>query len=108
MKTNSIAACLVLAAFLAPSLSHADSDSDRSHPGTFVKDSVITMKVKAKLADEKMKSLMHIQVDTDNRGAVVLSGKTRTQQDADRAVSIAKDTEGVTSVTSTILVRADE
>lgn len=108
MNSKSIATCLILAALVAPSLSYADSDADRSHPGAFVKDSIITVKVKAKLADEKMKSLVHIDVDTDNRGAVVLSGKTRTQQDADRAVSIARGTEGVTSVTSTIIVRADE
>jgi hyperosmotically inducible protein len=106
MKPHSIATCLMLAALLAPSLSFADSD--RSHPGAFVKDSVVTMKVKAKLADDSMKSLLHIDVDTDNSGAVVLSGRTRTQQDADRAVSIARNTEGVTSVTSNILVRADD
>ena len=108
MKPISIATCLILAAFLAPVVAFADSDADRSHPGTFVKDSIITTKVKAKLADEKMSSLMHIAVDTDNRGAVVLSGKARTQRDADRAVSIARSTDGVTSVTSTILVRADD
>jgi len=108
MKSHSIVASLILAALLAPAPSFADSDMDRSHPGAYVKDSVITMKVKAKLADEKMKSLVHISVDTDNRGAVVLGGKARSQQDIDRAVMIAKGTEGVTSVTSTILVRADD
>ena len=108
MKLLSITACLMLAVFVTPTVSFADSDADRSHPGAFVKDSMITAKVKAKLAEEKMKSLIHIEVDTDNRGAVVLSGKARTQQDAERAVAIAKGTEGVTSVTSTILVRADE
>ena len=109
MKTALATTCFVIGTLLAPVAAHAaDQDSDRTHPMTFVKDSVITTKVKAKLADEKMKSLLHIEVDTDNRGAVVLSGKTRTQQDADRAVMIAKGTEGVTSVTSTILVRADD
>jgi hyperosmotically inducible protein len=108
MRTRSIATYLILAAFLAPIAALADTDSDRSHPGTFVKDSVITTKVKAKLADEKMSSLMHIDVDTDNRGAVVLSGKAKTQREADRAVSIARGTDGVTSVTSTIVVRADD
>jgi len=39
---------------MAPVIGYtADSDTDRSHPKTFVKDSVITTKVKAKLAEEK-------------------------------------------------------
>jgi hyperosmotically inducible protein len=82
-----------------------DKDADRTHPMTFVKDSVITTKVKAKLAAEKMKSLVHIRVDTDSKGVVVLSGKVRTQKEADKAVSIAQGTEGVTSVTSNIVVK---
>jgi osmotically-inducible protein OsmY len=35
---------------------------------------------------------------------VVLSGKVRTQEEADKAVSIAQGTEGVTSVTSHLRV----
>jgi hyperosmotically inducible periplasmic protein len=102
-------ACLVLAAFLAPAAAYAaDSDSDRTHPLTFVKDSIITTKIKAKLADERMGSLAHVSVDTDAKGAVVLSGKARSQKEADNAVSIAHATEGVTSVTSTIVVQKDD
>jgi hyperosmotically inducible protein len=107
MKPITLATCLVLSAFVAPVVSYADTDSDRSHPGSFVKDSVITTKVKAKLADEKMSSLVRITVDTDDRGAVVLGGKVKTQHEADRAISIARNTEGVTSVTSTIRVEKD-
>jgi hyperosmotically inducible protein len=107
MKLIRLTTCLILAAFLAPAVSLADSDSDRSHPGAFVKDSVVTVKVKAKLADEKMRSLLHIDVDTDNRGAVMLSGNVKSQRDADRAVEIARGTEGVTSVTSSIVVRTE-
>ena len=84
-----------------------DSDSDRTHPMTFVKDSAITMKIKAKLADEKLSSLAHIKVDTDAKGAVFLSGKARTKEEADKAASIARGTEGVTSVKSTIQVKKD-
>ena len=99
---------LVIGAILSPAIAFADSDSDRSHPMIFVKDSVITTKVKAKLADEKMGTLAHISVDTDAKGAVVLSGKAKTQKDADKAVSIARSTEGVTSVSSTIVVSKDD
>jgi hyperosmotically inducible periplasmic protein len=109
MKITLATSCFVLAAFLAPAAVFAgDSDSDRSHPLTFVNDSVITTKVKAKLADEKMGTLAHISVDTDAKGAVVLSGKAKTQKDADKALAIARSTEGVTSVSSTIVVSKDD
>lgn len=96
----------IIGSLLAPMAAHAaDADADRTHPMTFVKDSVITTKVKAKLAAEKIKSLVHIKVDTDSAGMVVLSGKVGTQEEADKAVSIAQGTEGVTSVTSHLRVR---
>lgn len=108
MKTKLAASCFIIGTLLAPFAAHAeDSDTDRKHPTTFVKDSVITTKIKAKLAEEKMSSLMHIKVDTDAKGAVVLSGKARTQEEADKAVSIAHATEGVTSVKSTIQIKKD-
>jgi hyperosmotically inducible protein len=94
---------------LAPVVAHAeDTDSGRTHPMTFVKDSVITTKIKAKLAAEKVKSLMHIKVDTDNMGMVVLSGTVRNQEQADKAVSIARGTEGVTSVQSNLQIKKDD
>jgi len=108
MKIKLTTICFVIGTLLVPVAAHAaDSDSDLSHPMTFVKDSVITTKIKAKLAEEKMSSLAHIKVDTDNKGVVVLSGKVRTQEEADKAVSIARETEGVTSVKSKIQVKKD-
>ncbi len=75
---------------------------------TFIKDSAITTKVKAKLAAEKIRSLVHIKVDTDSNGVVVLSGIVRTQKEADKEVSIARGTEGVTSVTSKLRIKKDD
>jgi len=109
MKITLTTAGLVLAALLVPAAAFAgDSDTDRAQPLTYVKDSAITTKVKAKLAEDKMGSLAHIQVDTDAKGAVVLSGNARSQKDADNAVTIARATEGVTSVKSTITVKKDD
>ena len=72
MKIKLATTCFVIGALLAPVAAlAADGDSDRTHPMTFVKDSVITAKIKAKLAEEKMSSLAHIKVDTDSKGAVV-------------------------------------
>ena len=108
MKISLAGTCFVLGSFLIPVIALADADTDRTHPMTYVKDSAITTKVKTKLAEEKMGSLIHIGVDTDAKGAVVLSGKAKTQNDADKAVTIARNTEGVTSVTSTIVVKQDD
>lgn len=109
MKIKLAAIGFAIATVLAPVMAHAaDGDSDRSHPITFVKDSAITTKVKAKLADQKLSSLIHMQVDTDNKGAVSLSGTVRSQAEADKAVSIARGTEGVTSVISNLTIGKGE
>ena len=109
MKSRYIATAILSVALVAPAASFsADGDTDRSRPMTFVKDSIITVKVKSKLAAEKLASLVHVKVDTDAKGVVWLSGSARTQADIDKAVAIARETEGVTSVTSDIKVKADE
>jgi len=108
MKNSTVAGLLAAGLLLVPALAQADADADRSHPTTYVKDSAITVKVKAKLADERMNSLRHISVDTDSAGSVMLSGTARTQGDIDKAISIARATEGVMSVTSSIQVRKDD
>jgi hyperosmotically inducible periplasmic protein len=100
---------LVSGALLGPVMAHAgDSDADRKHPLTFVKDSAITTKVKALLADEKMSTLMHVKVDTDRHGIVVLSGSVRSPEQKERAGAIARGTEGVTSVRNDLRIRADD
>lgn len=109
MKSKFTTTCFVIGALLIPVVTYAeDRDEDRIHPMAFVKDSAITTKIKAKLAEEKMSSLVHIKVATTSNGEVVLSGKVRTQEEADKAVSIARETEGVTSVQSKIRVRKDD
>lgn len=57
-----------------------DSDADRKHPMTFVKDSIITTKIKAKLAEEKMRTMLHVKVDTDSKGEVVLAAMSEPRQ----------------------------
>jgi protein CpxP len=105
MKSRLAASILVAGALILPMAGHAeDSDSDRSSPSAFVKDSVITTKIKAELAEQHLSSLLHISVDTDRNGMVVMKGTADTQQAADKAVSIARSVSGVTSVRSTIRV----
>ncbi len=100
--------CFVIGTVLAPVAAYAaDSDTNRSKPAAFVKDSVITTKIKTKLAAEHLGSAKHIKVDTDMNGVVWLTGTANSQDEVDKAVAIARDTEGVKSVNSHLKVRKD-
>jgi hypothetical protein len=105
MRTNLVASAFVIGTLLVPLTSYAeDSDKDRSSPGAFVKDSIITTKIKAKLAEEKIASTINIKVDTENKGFVQLSGTAKSQADVDKAGVIARSVEGVVSVENNIRV----
>ena len=109
MNVKLVTTCLLAGALMLPIAGYtADGDTDRSSPKAFVKDSVITTKIKAELAEEKMSSLVRINVDTDNKGMVVLSGTAASQNAADKAVSIARAVKGVTSVQNNIQIKADK
>ena len=106
MKYKLATTCFVIGSILAPvAVYAADGDADRSKPATFVKDSVITTKIKTKLAAEHPASAKHIRVDTDRNGVVWLSGTTDSQAEADKAVEIARNTEGVKSVNTKLKVQ---
>jgi len=108
MKYKLATTCFVIGSVLAPVAAYAaDSDMNRSKPATFVKDSVITTKIKTKLAAEHLGSAKHIKVDTDRNGVVWLSGTANNQAEADKAVEIATNTEGVKSVNSKLKVHKD-
>jgi hyperosmotically inducible periplasmic protein len=102
----------ILASMIAASVAFAPavfadeesgSASDSSHH--FVKDSVITTKVKSKLAAKHLTTLTRIKVDTDENGVVYLSGRAPNQDAVDLATLIAKNTEGVTSVHNDVAVQ---
>jgi hyperosmotically inducible periplasmic protein len=96
---------LVLATMLAVGAASVTAYADDTEtPKTFVKDSVITTKVKSKLAAKHMSTLAHIKVDTDANGVVWLSGKAPTKDAADLAELTAKDTDGVVKVHNKIIV----
>ncbi len=102
---------LILSAFLSAAVLGAaaasagqPADSDTSHAGAYVKDSVITTKVKAKLAAKHLSTLTDVKVDTDNQGVVWLSGKAPTKDASDLAEMLAKTTDGVVSVHNKIAV----
>jgi hyperosmotically inducible protein len=110
MKQKLATMLMVVGVLLAPvvALANEDSDADRSHPKAFVKDSAITTKVKTKLALEHITSLGNIHVDTDADGVVWLHGTAHTQEAADKAVAITRETEGVKGVHSRIKIKKDD
>jgi hyperosmotically inducible protein len=106
MKILLVSALLALTGgFASIAVANPPMDSDSSHPGTFVRDSIITTKVKTKLAAKHLSTLTNIQVDTDNAGMVWLSGWAPTKDASDLAEMIAKDTDGVKGVHNSIVVR---
>ena len=107
MKYKLATTCFVIGSVLAPVAAYAaDSDKNRS-AGTVVKESVITTKIKTKLAAEHLGSAKHISVDTDKDGVVWLRGTANTQEEVNKAVQIARNTEGVKSVKSNLKVQKD-
>jgi len=105
MNTKLVTGLFVIAASLLPIAAYS-ADADTSTTKTFAKDSVITTKVKTELAAEKLSSLIHIKVKTDDKGVVTLSGTVKTQDASDKAVSIAQAVTGVTSVENNIKIVA--
>ena len=93
MNTKFIASLIAAGAMMLPMTGHT-ADSAK----TFVKDSIITTKIKAELAEEKVSSLVKIGVDTTSVGEVVLTGTATNKAAIDRAVTIAKSVKGVTHV----------
>jgi hyperosmotically inducible protein len=106
MKRKLVTSSLLMSALVLPVMGHTagDSDSDRSSMKSYAKDTEITTKVKAQMAMDKHVSALHIKVDTDNRGVVTLTGKAKSREEADKAVSIARSVEGVVAVEDNIQI----
>jgi osmotically-inducible protein OsmY len=68
-------------------------------------DALITTKIKAEHAKDKDVSATKISVDTTN-GVVTLGGTAKSKAEADKAVMLAKNVKGVTSVKNNIKVGA--
>jgi len=101
MKRMVMIALVAAGAAYIPAALAAEDTAGEHH---YVKDSIITTKVKSKLAAKHMSTLTHVRVDTDENGVVWLSGTAPTKDARDLAGMIAKDTDGVTSVNNNIEV----
>jgi hyperosmotically inducible protein len=67
-------------------------------------DGWITTKIKSEFATDKLVSATNIRVNTDN-GVVHLSGAAKSQDEANRAVQIARSVKGVKSVRNEMQVQ---
>ncbi len=112
MKKTSLLISAVACSFgtLAPLavLAGPVTDSVDSQPPVVIKDSSIKSSIKAQFDSDSYKGLSHIDVDVDDHGIVSLEGKVPSQEAADRAISIARATEGVREVKSELKVKLDD
>jgi osmotically-inducible protein OsmY len=69
-----------------------------------LEDAQLTAKIKSKMALDDRVSALNIDVDTD-AGIVTLSGTVRSTAEHDRAVQLARETEGVKRVVDSLTVR---
>ena len=97
----SAALMLVAGGVMAQDMTHdhdrnAAMESDSDQP---INDTWITTKVKSSLLADSDVAGLDVEVETVN-GEVRLSGQVDSQAQADRAVQIARDIEGVTNVES--------
>lgn len=104
MKISQLASLVVVGALVAPLAAHAADNKPAGTTRTWVKDSVVTTKIKTQLAASKVSSLATVHVDTDADGYVQLTGKVANQAEKDRAEAIAKAVEGVKSVDNQLTV----
>jgi len=103
MKSFKIITAFFLALALVSTLGCGASSSKES-TGEYFDDSVITSKVKAAIfADETLK-VAEINVETF-KGVVQLSGFVNSRQDIDKAVDVARQVKGVTSVKNDMRVK---
>ncbi len=102
-KRHFVIHCLMLLMLIA---TFAGCASTRTHESTgeYVDDSVITTKVKAKLANDDFFKSFQISVET-YKGTVQLSGFVNSQQAVNKAGEIVRTVQGVKSVKNNLIVK---
>ncbi len=98
------ATLVVLSVACAFAFSACASDPHGRTVGTTVDDAVITSSVKSSLFADDLVDAFEIEVET-YRSTVMLSGFVETQNQIERAVEIAKKTEGVQKVVNKLAIK---
>jgi hyperosmotically inducible protein len=109
MKNRKFIVSVVLASiFLAPVLAVAENKDSEFRVGEFVKDSAITAEIKSKLLIEKDIDSLHIKVDTDSDGIVVLTGTVKTEEEKERVRNIAQSADGVKHIINNLEINPNQ
>jgi osmotically-inducible protein OsmY len=77
---------------------------DQQTVGSYIDDTAITTRVKAKFAEDKTVSAMSISVES-LKGVVQLSGFAKSAEERGMAERLARETSGVVAVRNDIIVR---
>jgi len=108
-RRRSVAAAIAPLAFCAlvaaPLLQGCAVARDQQTVGSYVDDTTLTTRIKAKFAADSAVSALAINVET-LKGVVQLSGFAKTAQERDTAEALARSVQGVVSVRNDIIVRA--
>jgi osmotically-inducible protein OsmY len=94
----------LFAAFMLISVAGCASTATQEGTGEYVDDSVITSKVKAAILNEPSLKVAEINVETF-KGVVQLSGFVSSPAAATKAVSVAREVGGVTSVKNDMRIK---
>lgn len=101
IRTLVIAAAAALSAIVLPACSVT---RDQQSVGSYVDDSALTTRVKAKFAEDPSVSAMAISVETF-KGMVQLSGFAKSGDERAAAERLARSVSGVTGVKNDIAIR---
>lgn len=99
MKVNRLTAVLLALVLITPLLVSACGKT----VGETIDDATVTARVKTALLNDPDVGGLRIDVDTF-KGVVTLSGRVKSNAEAQKAISIAQRTGGVTDVKSTLQV----
>ena len=102
---SAAALCVMLGASLATV--GCSSSPTRASAGETLDDTAITTKVKAKMVEDPAVSALNIKVETF-KGTVQLSGFANNATEVNRAVEIARSTDGVQSVKNDIRLKSSQ
>jgi len=102
-KRNRFAGYFVLLMLIATFVACASTPKQES-TGEYIDDSVITTKVKSRLAGDDFLKSFQISVET-YKGIVQLSGFVGSQMAVDKAGEIARSVKGVNSVKNDLIVK---
>jgi osmotically-inducible protein OsmY len=104
MKMSCLAIRFLVVLAMIAAFAACAATPERTSTGEYIDDSVLTTKIKAKLAADDFLKSFQISVES-HKGIVQLSGFVDSQNTIDKAGKIAREVKGVISVKNDLLVK---